>query len=90
MTGFHQTLTEVDQRIQRILAVRKQRKGEKLDPLWLGPYVINRDVGKGLYELCDMKGKVVKKKANINRLKVYVRRHEGTASRCFRQPNTAT
>ena len=52
---------------------QKQRKGGKLEPAWLGPYVINRCIGKGLYEL-SRDGKVVKKKANIARLKIYVKR----------------
>ena len=30
---------------------QKQRKGGKLEPAWLGPYTVNRCVGKGLYEL---------------------------------------
>ena len=58
---------------------QKQRKGGKMVPLWLGPYIINRNVGKGLYELCDMTGKVIKKKANINRLKIFMRRDDGPA-----------
>ncbi len=57
---------------------QKQRKGGKLEPLWLGPYTINRDLGKGLYELKNVEGKVIKKKANINRLKVYTRRSSST------------
>ena len=53
---------------------QKQRKGGKLDPKWLGPYTINRDLGKGLYELRNSDGKVLKTKANVNRLKCYTRR----------------
>ncbi len=49
---------------------QKQRKGGKLEPAWLGPYVVSRCVGKGLYEL-SRNGKVIKKKANIGRLKRY-------------------
>ena len=52
---------------------QKQRKGGKLEPAWLGPYVIHRCIGKGLYEL-SRDGKVIKKKANISRLKVYTKR----------------
>ena len=55
---------------------QKQRKGGKMDPLWLGPYTIHRNLGKGLYELKNKEGKLVKKKANINRLKVYRRRND--------------
>ena len=50
---------------------QKQRKGGKLEPLWHGPYTINRNLGKGLYELSNTKGLILKKKANIARLKVY-------------------
>ena len=53
--------------------VQKQRKGGKLEPAWLGPYTINRSIGKGLYEL-RRDGKIVKKKANIARLKMYKKR----------------
>ncbi len=53
---------------------QKQRKGGKLEPLWLGPYTVSRDVGKGLYELTNQSGKVLKKKANIGRLKEYQER----------------
>ena len=53
---------------------QKQRKGGKLEPLWLGPYTIHRDLGKGLYELSNQAGMVLKKKANIARLKEYVTR----------------
>ena len=52
---------------------QKQRKGGKLEPAWLGPYVIHRCIGKGLYEL-SRDGKVVKKKANVARLKLYMKR----------------
>ena len=44
---------------------QKQRKGGKMDPLWLGPYTIHRNLGKGLYKLKNKEGKLVKKKANI-------------------------
>ncbi len=30
---------------------QKQRKGGTLEPTWLGPYIVNRCMGKGLYEL---------------------------------------
>lgn len=41
--------------------------------------MIHRDLGKGLYELKNAEGKLVKKKANINRLKIYTRRKESPA-----------
>ena len=43
---------------------QQQRKGGKMEPLRLGPYVINRCLGKGIYELKNLKGEVLKKKAN--------------------------
>ena len=52
---------------------QKERKGGKLEPAWLGPYTINRCICKGLYELCK-DGKVLKKKANTARLKIYRKR----------------
>lgn len=52
---------------------QKQRKGGKLESAWLGPYIVTRHVGKGLYEL-SRNGKIIKTKANIARLKVYRKR----------------
>ena len=66
---------------------QKQRKGGKMDPLWLGPYTIHKNLGKGLYELKNKEGKLVKKKANINRLKVYTRRNEVPLSSPNNSPN---
>ena len=47
--------------------VQRQWKGGKMEPLrlQLDPYTINRCLGKGIYELKNMKGEVLKKKANI-------------------------
>ncbi len=42
---------------------QKQRKGGTLEPTWLGPYIVNRCMGKGLYEL-SRNGKIVKTRAN--------------------------
>ena len=50
---------------------QKQRKGGKMDDRWFGPYSINRCIGKGVYELKNMKGAVLKIKVNVYRLKVY-------------------
>lgn len=55
---------------------QKQCKGGKLEPIWLGPYTISRDLGKGLYELSNGAGKVLKTKANIARLKEYEERKQ--------------
>ena len=48
---------------------QKQRKGGKLADKFLGPYTINRHIGKGLYELRNKSGKILQKKVNVNRLK---------------------
>ena len=48
---------------------QKQRKGGKLEPAWLRLYVVHHCIRKGLYEL-SRDGKVVKKKANVARLKI--------------------
>ena len=51
---------------------QKQRKGGKLCDRWLGPYTVNRNLGKGVYELRNSSGRVLKTKCNIARLKVMV------------------
>ena len=63
--------------------MQKQRKGGKLEPLWLGPYTIHRDLGKGLYELSNQAGMVLKKKVNIARLKEYVKRAQDVSHLCY-------
>ena len=42
---------------------QKERKVGEMEPVWLGPYIINRSLGKGLYELKNDK-EIIKKKAN--------------------------
>ena len=54
----------------------KQRKGGKLEPLFTGPYLIHCDLGKGVYKLSTLEGKVIKQKANINRIKLYFTRED--------------
>ena len=63
--------------------MQKQRKGGKLEPLWLGPYTIHRDLGKGLYELSNQAGMVLKKKVNIARLKEYVKQAQDVSHLCY-------
>lgn len=58
---------------------QQQRKGGKMEPCRFGPYTINRSLGKGIYELKNMKGEVLKKKANIARLTVFKERTEPPA-----------
>lgn len=38
---------------------------------WLGPYTINCHLGKGIHKYSNEKGKSLKKKANISRLKPF-------------------
>ena len=45
-----------------------------MDPIWLGPYIIKRSIGKGLYELKNDAREIIMKKANISRLKLYTPR----------------
>ena len=65
---------------------QQQRKGGKMEPLRLGPYVINRCLGKGIYKLKNMKGELLKKKANIARLTVFKDQTEPDSN----LPSTAT
>ena len=55
---------------------QKERKGGKLEDAYMGPYVIHSSVGKGVYTLRTMKGKVLKKKCNVKRLKVYIHNYQ--------------
>ena len=55
---------------------QKERKGGKMEPVWLGPYGINKSLGKGVYELVNSKGEIMNKKANIKRLKLYIHRDQ--------------
>ena len=41
---------------------QKQRKGGKMDPVWLGPYTISKNLGKGVYELKNSDGEIMKKR----------------------------
>lgn len=53
---------------------QKGRKGGKLEEAFTGPYTIHKSFGKGIYELKNENGKVLKRKINIGRLKVYKKR----------------
>lgn len=52
----------------------KQRKGGKLNSTWMGPYRVSRVIGKGVYELTNKSGSVVRNKVNASRLKLYIER----------------
>lgn len=48
------------------------RKGGKLQERWLGPYVIEEFIGKGVYKINNPKtGRTLKKGVNVCRLKIY-------------------
>ncbi len=47
-----------------------------MEPAFLGPYTIHRHVGKGVYELKNKEGELMKQKVNINRLKLYKKRSD--------------
>ena len=47
-----------------------ERKGEKLEDKYKDPYEIHKSLGRGVYELKNMDGKVLKTKHNIAHLKV--------------------
>ena len=53
---------------------QRERKGGKLCNKWLGPYIINRHIGKGIYELQTVRGTVLKKKYNLSYTKSQVQR----------------
>ena len=78
---------EVNTKVLLEDTAQQQRKGGKMEPLRLGPYTINRCLSKGIYELKNMKGEVLKKKANIARLSVFKNRAELPASNL---PSTAS
>ena len=51
---------------------RESRKGDKMSPWWLGPYLIDEALGKGVYRISNQKtGKGLKKCVNQCRLKLY-------------------
>ncbi|XP_064386706.1 sporozoite surface protein 2-like [Halichondria panicea] len=58
--------------LQLGIKVLVERKGGKLENKYSGPYIIKTSDGKGVYTLKDLDGKVLKKKCNIKRLKVYM------------------
>ncbi len=47
--------------------------GGKYDPV---PYIIHESLVKGVYVLKKVNGELLKSKANISRLKVYIRRED--------------
>jgi hypothetical protein len=49
----------------------KHRKGGKMNEKWMGPYSINSSLGKGVYQLKNARGNVLKSSYNVKRLKKY-------------------
>ena len=47
------------------------KKGDKMKPRWLGPYTIHKYLKKGVYNLKNQNGYVLKSALNQYRLKVY-------------------
>ena len=55
--------------------LRRKRKGGggRMDPQWLGPYLVTKDLGKGFYTLSDPNtGVVFVKRVNGSHLKTYI------------------
>lgn len=50
---------------------RKKRRGGKMDPKWLGPYLIVKNLGRGLYKLRSVENPGCIVKVNGAHLKVY-------------------
>ena len=48
-------------------SARDGRKGDKLARRWLGPYRIHAFLGKGVYKLENISGRVLKKAVNLRR-----------------------
>ena len=64
---------QVGAKVQKKDFLRKKRKGGKMDPQWLGPYVIATDLDKGFYALSDLNtGEIVTKRINAAHLKPYI------------------
>lgn len=58
-------------RVLRKDFTRKKRRGGKMDPKWLGPYLIEKDLGRGRYKLRSVKDTSDTVKVNGIHLKVY-------------------
>jgi len=66
-------LLQVGAKVLKKDFLRKKRKGGKMDPQWLGTYVIATDLDKGFYELSDLNtGEIVTKRINAAHLKPYI------------------
>lgn len=54
-------------------SARDGRKGDKLSKRWLGPYSVNANLGKGVFQIANIKtGKVLKKAINSSRHAQYL------------------
>ena len=69
----------------------KQRKGGKLNPSWYGPNIISKYHGKGVYQLSNQAGDVIRTKVNAARLELYTKRPakgcEGEGKERMREDN---
>ena len=53
-------------------SARENKKGDKLNARWLGPYAIEEDLGKGVYRVLNAStGHVLKKGVNQSRLSLH-------------------
>ena len=50
---------------------RDSKKGDKMKRCWLGPYIIHKHLKKGVYQVANDKGNVLKAAVNQCRLKVH-------------------
>ena len=70
--GFLIQLLECGTKVLLRNAQRDGRKGGKFQKRWLGPYVIKKYLGKGVYKIANrVTGRVLKKAVNVCLLKVY-------------------
>ena len=56
---------EVSTKVLLENTAQQQWKGGKMEPPSLGPCVINRCLDKGIYKLKNVRGEMLKKKANV-------------------------
>ena len=68
-------------RVLRKDFTRKKRRGGKMDSKWLGPYMIVKDLGRGLYQLKSVENADDTVKVNGAQLKVY-KTSSSTRSAC--------
>ena len=53
ITSYVFLFLQIGARVLKKDFLRRKRKGGKMDPQWLGPYEVTKDLGKGFYTLSD-------------------------------------